>query len=164
MSNGAWRRGVAVSALLIACLSTSTGCSGTSGPAGQAAASGPASSDAPADQSPPASRASEGAVSDSARPSVARHVPAAALRNLRAAVHRLTVPRSGSPTALRAKLVRYRIDSWDSADDFTLLVSLDLHFPTKDTLAWNEGSNERFIHFTRAPSAASYHLGWATGP
>jgi hypothetical protein len=95
-------------------------------------------------------------------PSVVRHVPAAGLKRLRAAVHQLTEPMPGRPAALRARLVHYQVDSWRSPDDFTLLVTLDLHFPPQTALAWNEGSNGRFVHFSRGPHSQTYQLEWAT--
>jgi hypothetical protein len=95
-------------------------------------------------------------------PSVVRHVPAAGLELLRAAVHQLTEPMSGRPAALRARLVHYQVDSWRSSDDFTLLVTLDLHFPPHAALAWNEGGNARFVHFSRGPHTQTYQLEWAT--
>jgi hypothetical protein len=54
------------------------------------------------------------------------------------------------------------VDSWRSLDDFTLLVTLDLHFPPHGALAWNQGRNERFVHFSRGSHAQTYQLEWAT--
>jgi hypothetical protein len=98
------------------------------------------------------------------RPSVDRPVPAAALAQLQAAVHQLTEPMPGRSAALRARLTHYQVDSWRSADDFTLLVVLDLHFPSQAAGAWNQGANARFVHFSRGSRSQSYRLEWATGP
>lgn len=93
-----------------------------------------------------------------------RPVPGAAIARLEAAVHQLTEPAPGMPVALRARLVHYQVDSWRSSDDFTLLVSLDLRFKPGTQMAWNNGANDRFVHFTRKPTTGTYHLEWATGP
>jgi hypothetical protein len=101
----------------------------------------------------------------SGRPSVDRPVPTTAVAQLRAAVHQLTEPMPGRPAALRARLTHYQVDSWRSADDFTLLVSLDLHFPSRAAaLAWNQGANARFVHFSRGSETQTYRLQWASGP
>lgn len=91
-------------------------------------------------------------------------VPEAALQDLRDAIHQLTVKRPGMPTILSARLVNYELYRWGTANDFTLLVTFDLHFPTRNTAAWNEGGNGRFITFTKAPGDTSYRLDWATSP
>ncbi len=115
----------------------------------------------PASSGAPSSVGTTSAVpSTSATP--ARTVPAAALRSVRKAVHGLVGGPGSAP--VRARLVDRRVQSWRSADDFTLLVTLSLHFPTADTGAWSEGTNERFVHVTRSPGADAYQLTWATSP
>ena len=141
--------------------------------------SGPTASTTPAHQSqPPGPRLtapvspdgtvqvdpSDGAVSGPGRSSLDRPVPSAALADLRAAVDDLTVARPGYVRPESARLVHYQVDSWSSPEHFSLLVTLDLHFATKNTMAWNEGSNDRFIRFTRSPGGDSYRLRWATSP
>jgi hypothetical protein len=91
-------------------------------------------------------------------------VPDAALADLRSAIHQLTQARQGMPTIQRARLVSYRVYRWGTSDDFTLFVTLDLHFPTGNTAAWKEGLNGRFITFTKLPDDSAYQLSWATGP
>jgi hypothetical protein len=100
----------------------------------------------------------------SGRPSLDRQIPTPALVRLRAAVHQLTEPVPGRPAALRARVVHYQVDSWQSSDDFTLLVTLDLHFPPQAGVAWNEGMNGRFVQFGRESKTQTYRLGWATSP
>ena len=53
------------------------------------------------------------------------------------------------------------MSSWESPDQFTLEVSLDLHFDG-DPLAWTEGTNDRFVTFTRTGDAL--RLAFATSP
>jgi hypothetical protein len=65
---------------------------------------------------------------------------------------------------VRARLVHYQVDRWRSPEHFTLFVGLDLHFATKDTMAWNEGSNTRFVRFIGSPGRTYYQLTWATSP
>jgi hypothetical protein len=97
------------------------------------------------------------------RPALDRPVPPAGLARLRAAVRQLTQPAPGMPTALRARLVHYQVDSWHSPDDFTLFVTLDLQFPPDAAVAWDQGTNARFVHFTKTPSG-TFQLAWATSP
>jgi len=92
------------------------------------------------------------------------HVPADAVTDLRAAVHDLTVTRPAYVGPVSARLLAYRLDSWRSPSDFTVLVTIDLHFATRDTMAWNEGSNTRFVRFTSTPGSNGYRLTWATSP
>jgi hypothetical protein len=51
-----------------------------------------------------------------------------------------------------------------TAPDFSVEVNLDLHFATKNTMAWNQGSNTRFIRFTAMPATNDYQLSWASSP
>lgn len=55
------------------------------------------------------------------------------------------------------------VHDWRSADDFTLLLALDLHF-AGDPGAWGEGANERFVTFTRTTPGQAWALSLATGP
>lgn len=100
----------------------------------------------------------------SGRPSADRPVPRAAIARLEADVHQLTEPAAGRPAALRARLLAYQVDNWRSSNDFTLLVSLDLRFAPGTAMAWNNGPNDRFVHFTLEPGTGTYQLEWATGP
>ena len=76
-------------------------------------------------------------------------------------MHQLTQPAPGMPTALRARLVHYRVDSWHSTDDFTLFVTLDLQFPPDAAVAWNQGTNVWFVRCTKTTSGTD-QLAWAT--
>jgi hypothetical protein len=66
------------------------------------------------------------------------------------------VPRLSSGTVVDAS-----VSSWNSPDDFTLEVTLDLHFDG-DPLAWNQGLNDRFVTLTR--TGGSLRLSFATSP
>ena len=113
-------------------------------------------SDAASHEPPPATA--------SGRPSVDQPVPPAAVARLRAAVQQLTNPMPGRPTALQARLIDYQVDSWQSSNDFTLFVSLELHFAPGSATAWNEGHNDRFVRFSRQSGSQIYQLEWATAP
>ncbi len=53
--------------------------------------------------------------------------------------------------------------AWVSADNFTVLADLDLHF-SGDAGAWGDGTNTRFVTFVRSSASAPYLLTFATGP
>jgi hypothetical protein len=43
-----------------------------------------------------------------------------------------------------------------TASDFSVEVNLDRHSATKNTMAWNEGPNTRFIRFTSTSESNDY--------
>jgi hypothetical protein len=61
------------------------------------------------------------------------------------------------------KVLSYHAYSWKSANEFTLLVSVNLHFSGWHG-AWNEGKNDRFITFTRAATGQPFLMELNTGP
>ena len=69
------------------------------------------------------------------------------------------------PVLLRGKVASYQVRSWTSSDDFTLDVTMDLHF-RGDATRWNmnEGVNDRFFTFTRPEAGSAYRMYEATGP
>ena len=71
--------------------------------------------------------------------------------------------RDGTVKLARGKVLSYRPYSWKSANDFTLLMSLDLHFVGWHG-AWNEGRNDRFVTFTRASHGQTFSMALNTGP
>ena len=72
---------------------------------------------------------------------------------------------SGFPLLVRATVVSYQPSTWISSDDFTLMVTLDLAFHDDTGLGnWNQGTNTRFITFTRPDPLAPYRLSVATSP
>ena len=58
----------------------------------------------------------------------------------------------------------YRVYCFTSADDFILLVALDLHFPNGDGGAYGEGINGRFVTFSRANPSDPFLMSLATSP
>jgi hypothetical protein len=67
----------------------------------------------------------------------------------------------GVPRLASGSVVSAEVSSWESADQFTLEVGLDLHFDG-DAGSWNEGHNDRFVSFTRTDGAL--RLDFATSP
>lgn len=61
------------------------------------------------------------------------------------------------------KVLSYHPYTWWSANNFTLLMSIDLHFVGWRG-AWNEGKNDRFVTFTRAPQGQPFRMALYTGP
>ncbi len=74
------------------------------------------------------------------------------------------IPPAGA-VLLSASITSYREWSWTSSDDFTLHVTMDLHFGG-DPTRWNwfEGANDRFFRFTRSTAGGSYQMDVATSP
>lgn len=91
-------------------------------------------------------------------------VPDAAVARLRADVDQIAAPLQGLPAADEARLLDYRVQSWTSAEHFTLRVTLEVHFPDGVATAWNDGLNERFVTFTRASEDSPYETAWASSP
>ncbi len=69
------------------------------------------------------------------------------------------------PVLLSGKVESYQLRSWTSSDNFTLDVTMNLHF-RGDPTRWNmnEGVNGRFFTFTRPSAASPYRMYEATGP
>lgn len=71
---------------------------------------------------------------------------------------------SGGGVILRSgKVISYKPYRWISRNQFTILVTLDLHF-TGSPGAWNVGNNDRFVTFLRPAERSRYLLQFATGP
>jgi hypothetical protein len=71
--------------------------------------------------------------------------------------------RGGTVKLASGKVLSSHAVSWKSANDFTLLMSLDLHFDGWHG-AWNEGKNDRFVTFTRATLGQPFLMALNTGP
>ena len=155
---------VAVTAVVLLALGRGSAPTTSAAPARQSQPPGPASTASVRPTTTAAADANDGLVPGPGRSSLDRAVPESALAALRAAVHGLTVARPGYVVPARARLVHYQVDSWRSPGQFSLLVTVDLHFATKNTMAWNEGSNGRFVQFTRSPRSGDYQLSWASSP
>lgn len=69
----------------------------------------------------------------------------------------------GAPRIRSGRVTSYRLYRWKGANEFTLLVSMNLRF-TNNPLAWSSGSNDRFVTCYRAKGAVRYQLEFATGP
>jgi hypothetical protein len=70
-----------------------------------------------------------------------------------------------TPVLLSGRVRSYEPADWKSANAFTLLVTMDLHF-RGDATRWNmnEGVNNRFFTFTRPDAGTAYRMYEATGP
>ncbi len=70
-----------------------------------------------------------------------------------------------APVLLNGTIKTCKQTTWKSADDFTALVTMDLHF-RGDAARWNmtDGLNDRFFTFTRANAGDAYRMRQATGP
>lgn len=69
----------------------------------------------------------------------------------------------GTVKLASGQVLSYHSYSWKSANEFTLLVSLSLHF-SGSRGAWNEGKNDRFVTFTRASQGRQFLMAFNTGP
>ncbi len=57
-----------------------------------------------------------------------------------------------------------RVARFTSNDNFVLLVTLDLHFPNKDGAAWGEGTNTRFVEFSRPHPSDPFTMSFSSSP
>ena len=71
--------------------------------------------------------------------------------------------RGGTVKIASGKVLNYHPYSWKSANDFTLLMSINLNFNGWHG-AWNEGENDRFVTFTRAGHGRPFLMALNTGP
>lgn len=70
-----------------------------------------------------------------------------------------------TPVLIAGSVDSYVPWSWTSADQFTLSVTLDLHYrgdPGRTN--WSEGHNSRFFTFSRPTGQARWRMEIATGP
>jgi hypothetical protein len=74
-------------------------------------------------------------------------------------------PDSQLPVLIGGSVYSYVPWVWDSADHFTLDVTLDLHFSGDPARAnWYEGHNGQFFTFSRLPTQTSWRMETATAP
>ena len=74
---------------------------------------------------------------------------------------------AAGPGLISGRLVRFRPVSWTSPGHFTLVVDLTLRFQghARAWAAWGQGTNTRFVTFTKAPqSPTGYRMSLATSP
>ena len=70
-----------------------------------------------------------------------------------------------TPVLIAGSVYSYESWSWTSADQFTLLVTLDLHFRGDPGRAnWREGHNNQFVAFSRPTPQTRWRMHFATGP
>jgi len=69
------------------------------------------------------------------------------------------------PVLIAGSVYSYEPWTWTSADQFTLSVTLDLHFRGDPGRAnWNEGHNDKFFTFSRPTPQTRWRMYVATGP
>jgi hypothetical protein len=74
-------------------------------------------------------------------------------------------PDSQMPVLIGGSVYSYVPWMWESADHFTLYVTLDLHFSGDPGRAnWYEGHNGQFFTFSRVPAQTSWRMATATAP
>jgi len=71
--------------------------------------------------------------------------------------------RNGTVKLASGTVLSYHPYSWKSANDFTLIMSFDLHFDGWHG-AWYEGENDRLVTFTRASNSQPFLMALNTGP
>ena len=70
-----------------------------------------------------------------------------------------------TPVLIAGSVYSYQPWSWTSGDQFTLSVTLDLHYRGDPRRAnWSEGRNTRFFIFSRPTAQARWRMEIATGP
>jgi hypothetical protein len=74
-----------------------------------------------------------------------------------------TTSDQGVPRISSGTVTSYRLYRWKGPTEFTLLVSMNLRF-THNPLAWNPGSNDRFVTVHRARDRRRYRMEFASGP
>jgi hypothetical protein len=72
------------------------------------------------------------------------------------------VPGQHGQTLLGASVVSYHLVRYQSDRLLVLSITMDMHFPGGDGIAWGEGTNTRFVTFEGDPGAWVMHL--ATSP
>jgi hypothetical protein len=65
---------------------------------------------------------------------------------------------------LSGEITHYEPYQHMSDDEFTLLVTLQLHLPTANESAWGEGVNSRFFTFKRPDASSPFLMHLASGP
>lgn len=80
---------------------------------------------------------------------------------------RWPIQKQGNPVLIAGTVKRLQPYSWVSADNFMVLVQLDLRFSkgfSEGDGGWGSGTNDRFFTFVRASASAPYKMTLATGP
>ena len=74
-----------------------------------------------------------------------------------------STPKKGNPVLISGSVTSTQQYNWVSADNFTVMVDLDLRF-SGNSAAWGNGINTRFVTFVRSSASAPYQMTLATGP
>jgi hypothetical protein len=72
------------------------------------------------------------------------------------------VPGQHGQTLLSGAVVSYHVVRYQSDRLLVLSITMDMHFPGGDGIAWGEGTNTRFVTFEGEPGAWVMHM--ATSP
>lgn len=72
-------------------------------------------------------------------------------------------PKKGNPVLISGSVTSTQQYNWVSADNFTVMVDLDLRF-SGNSAAWGTGINTRFVTFVRSSASAQYQMTLATSP
>jgi hypothetical protein len=73
-------------------------------------------------------------------------------------------PPTNNPVLEQGAVVAYKPSSQQTADQFTLVVTMDLTFKNGDGLAFANGKNSRYVTFSRPDSQGSFRMSLATSP
>lgn len=74
-----------------------------------------------------------------------------------------STPKKGNPVLISGSVTSTQQYNWVSADNFTVMVDLDLRF-SGNSAAWGNGINTRFVTFVRSSASMPYRMTLATGP
>lgn len=75
-----------------------------------------------------------------------------------------TISLVSDPQLLIGEIFSYLPQQQIPDNEFTLLVTLQLHVPASNQSAWGEGINDRFITFKRADADSPFLMRFATSP
>jgi hypothetical protein len=80
---------------------------------------------------------------------------------------RWSLQKQGNPVLVAGKVKLMQPYAWVSANNFMVLVQLDLRFSkgfSEGDGGWGSGSNDRFFTFVRSSASAPYKMTLATSP
>ena len=74
-----------------------------------------------------------------------------------------STPKKENPVLISGSVTSTQQYNWVSADNFTVMVDLDLRF-SGNSAAWGNGINTRFVTFVRSSASAPYLMTFNSGP